>query len=1188
MTSVPQNPFSQIDPEVQELIQREKKRQEQKIVLIASESYCPPAVKEVLSCDFTNLYAEGYPSLRQLNCAEELFQDWDYQLAYQNRYGDRRYYKGCEFANFVEALAIRRMQRLFAEHSKPDFAIPAERIYCNVQPLSGAAANNAVYTAFVPIGGKVMGLNLTHGGHLTHGSPVNRSGKNYQIFAYEVDLDLGRLNYDKIREKALAERPHMIIAGFSAYPLDIDWKELRKIANESGSLLLADISHNAGFILTGDFPNPLGHAHVISFTTHKTLCGPRGAVLVTTDPALAKKIDFAVFPGEQGGPHLNNIAAKAVAFQIAATPAFKELQKNILHNAKVFSDELMKLGLKISLNGTTSHLFLLDLKSVPLPTKFPLKGEIVARILDSIGITCNKNTIPGDTSALNPTAVRFGTTMISQLGFKESHTRKLAQIIHRVLTSIHSYIGNDKVTRGKIEVAVFQSASQEVQKLLYEVRGQSWKPSSESEISPLQKIHEENKVTCDSAGMPLHYGNPEQEKNAVEHSTVLADACSLKVIEVSGEKAASFINEVFSSSLLLKPLESAQSVALNANGNVISVPYILRTSNLSHHRSRYLLIVRPEEKGPLLSWLQLLSDGYVLFEPKDPYANITGPVVVRDYPTAILSLEGPRIESLLKEEFPWFQPLFPDSLIEQKDILIHRQQIQSGCYHYYLLTPISKVESVWKSLGRHQKKYSTIFACKQRIQAHFELQTLPKVGTLLNTEQQNQWVSFKKPYAIGRSSYLAPALQTTNLFVWKEPKYAPLKETCLLSYHRANTVERNLVPFAGWKMPVQYKSIVEEHRIVRTQIGLFDVTHMGTLLITGEQAIDFLELVTSNSVHRLALMHCCYSYLLDPQGYVLDDILIYRLDWDRFMLVVNASNHDKVVCWLQSVAEGKVLISQENPSLQFEGEVHINDLKDPSSGVDQRVDIALQGPKTFELLDKLAEGNLELQTQFRFMAKNQLIQTVLHHIPVLISRTGYTGEEQGVEFYLHPDRALELWNLLIREGEIFGIRACGLGSRDSTRTEAGFPLYGHELSGAYEISPVEAGYATFTKFHKPFFIGRRQMIGQFEKEERAVVRFKILEWGKNLNPGDPVIDAKGQYRGKITSSTIVNNVQIGMALIDAKIKTKGTELKFFPLSHKTYEPEVAKDKMGVKDKVLLPLNGEILSRFADLSKNAKI
>lgn len=1187
MTSVSQNPFSQIDPEVQELIHREKKRQEQKIVLIASESYCHPAVKEVLSCDFTNLYAEGYPSLRQLNCAEELFQDWDYQLAYQNRYGDRRYYKGCEFANFVEALAIRRLQRLFAEHSKPDIPISADRIYCNVQPLSGAAANNAVYTALVPIGGKVMGLNLTHGGHLTHGSPVNRSGKNYQIFAYEVDLELGRLNYDKIREKAIQERPHMIIAGFSAYPLDIDWKELRKIANESGAFLLADISHNAGFILTGDFPNPLGHAHVISFTTHKTLCGPRGAVLVTTDPVLAKKMDFAVFPGEQGGPHINNIAAKAVAFQLAATPAFRELQKNILHNAKVFSEELKNLGLKISLNGTTSHLFLLDLKSIPTPTQVPLKGEIVARILDSIGITCNKNTIPGDTSALNPSAVRFGTTMISQLGFKESHTRQLAKLIHRVLTSIHSYVGNDKVTRGKIEYTVFQSASREVQQLLHDVSPQV--PSVPPvEISPLHRIHAENKVTCDSSGLPIHYGNPEQEKNAGEHSTVLTDACTLKAIEVAGEKASSFLNEVFSSSLLLKPHESAKSVALNAEGKVVAVPYILRTTDLSHHRSRYLLLVRPEEKNTLLSWLQLLSDGYVLFDAKDPYANITGPVVVRDYPVGILALEGPRAESFLKEEFSWFQPLFPDSLLEHGDIILHRQQIQSGSYHYYLFTPLSKIETLWKNLSRHKQKYSTIFACQQRVQHHYTLKALPALGNMLNSEQQQQWISFKKSYAIGRSHYVSPVTTPPPSFTWEEPKGGALKETCLLAYHRANTVERNLVPFAGWKMPVQYKSIVEEHRVVRTQIGLFDVTHMGTLSITGAQAIDFLELVTSNSVHRLALMHCCYSYLLDPQGHVLDDILIYRLDWDRFMLVVNASNHDKVVRWLNSVAEGKVLISQENPSLQFEGEVHIKDLKDPSSGAEQRVDIALQGPKTFELLEKLAQGNTDLQTRFRFMQKNQLLETTLHQIPVLISRTGYTGEDQGVEFYLHPDRALELWNLLLREGESLGIRACGLGARDSTRTEAGFPLYGHELSGTYEISPIEAGYASFTKFHKPFFIGRRKMIEQFEKEERAVVRFKILEWGKNLNPGDPVVDAKGQYRGRITSSTVVNNVQIGMALVDAKVKAKGTELKFFPLSHKTYEPEVAKDKMGAKDKVLLPLNGEILSRFADLSKTSKI
>lgn len=286
--SASKSPFSDIDLEVQDLILKEVQRQKEKIILIASESYCPPAVLEALACDFTNLYAEGYPAPRHLEDSDDLFSDVPYQMAQHFRYADRRYYKGCEYANLIEALAIRRLRKLWAYHSQPDIPFEEQEIFCNVQALSGAAANNAVYTAFVPLGGKVMGLKLSHGGHLTHGSPVNRSGQNYEIISYETDENTG-LDYEKIRQQALEVRPQLIIAGFSAYPLEIDWKAFRKIADEVGAILLADISHNAGMILTGQFPNPLGYAHVITFTTHKTLCGPRGAAIVTTDASLAQK-----------------------------------------------------------------------------------------------------------------------------------------------------------------------------------------------------------------------------------------------------------------------------------------------------------------------------------------------------------------------------------------------------------------------------------------------------------------------------------------------------------------------------------------------------------------------------------------------------------------------------------------------------------------------------------------------------------------------------------------------------------------------------------------------------------------------------------------------------------------------------------------------------------------------------------
>ena len=319
------------------------------------------------------------------------------QLAHYRRFADERYYKGVEYADVIEALARRRAAEAFAANG-----VPAEDIWANVQPLSGAPANSAIYAALVPIGATVMGMDLLHGGHLTHGSPANRSGKLYNIVSYGIDPETERLNYDAIEALARQHKPKMIIAGYTSYPWMPDWKRFRQIADAVGAYLLADIAHTAGMVVAGVVPSPIGHAHVISCTTHKTLYGPRGACIVTSDKTLAEKIDTAVFPGEQGGPHVNAIAGMAVAFKLSHTPEFRQLQQQVVANARFLASELQRLGLRISYGGTDTHLLLVDCKSVRAASGVspdgrkgtPLMGEIAARILDVAGIVCNRNTIP--------------------------------------------------------------------------------------------------------------------------------------------------------------------------------------------------------------------------------------------------------------------------------------------------------------------------------------------------------------------------------------------------------------------------------------------------------------------------------------------------------------------------------------------------------------------------------------------------------------------------------------------------------------------------------------------------------------------------------------------------------------------------------------------------------------------------
>ncbi|SFE09637.1 serine hydroxymethyltransferase [Lentibacillus persicus] len=381
--------LKQTDHELYEAIQAEKSRQQDKIELIASENFVSEAVMEAMGSVMTNKYAEGYPG--------------------------KRYYGGCEHVDVAENLARDRAKELFgAEHA-------------NVQPHSGAQANMAVYFSVLDPGDTILGMNLNHGGHLTHGSPVNFSGKLYNVADYGVDKETEKLDYDAVRERAKEVQPKLIIAGASAYSSGIDFAKFREIADEVGAYLLVDMAHIAGLIAAGLHQNPVPYADFVTTTTHKTLRGPRGGMILCKEEH-AKLVDKNVFPRMQGGPLMHVIAAKAVSFKEALTDEFKAYAKQIIDNAKALSEALTDEGLRIVSGGTENHLLLLDV------TPLNLTGKVAEKVLDDIGITANKNTIPFDTeSPFVTSGMRIGTAAVTTRGFKEAEMKEIASIIATVL-----------------------------------------------------------------------------------------------------------------------------------------------------------------------------------------------------------------------------------------------------------------------------------------------------------------------------------------------------------------------------------------------------------------------------------------------------------------------------------------------------------------------------------------------------------------------------------------------------------------------------------------------------------------------------------------------------------------------------------------------------------------------------------
>jgi glycine hydroxymethyltransferase len=1029
--------LADLDPALHDLLQIESERQFRKLILIPSESSAPMAVREAMSSAFQNIYAEGYPEEETRRQTEAQILDFEQQLAAYRRFADLRYYKGVEYADIVEALARRRCAEAFAANG-----LKPEDLFVNVQPLSGAPANNAVYHALLEPGAVILGMNLLHGGHLTHGSPVNRSGKLYKAVHYKVDPETERIDYDAVAALAREHRPKMIIAGYSSYPWSVDWKKFRAIADEVGACLLADIAHVAGLVAGGAYPSPVGIAHVVSFTTHKSLCGPRGAAIITHIESLSKLIDRAVFPGEQGGPHVNTIAAQALAFKLAQTPEFAALQKQIVANAAALTRGLERAGMRIAFGGTDTHMTNVDCKSVAGPQGTPLSGDVAARVLDLAGIVVNRNTIPGDTTAANPSGVRLGTPWITQRGFTAAECETLGTWIADVLKACVPYVQparKGSQPRAKVDFDVLHGTQIKVRDLA-QAKGIDFRAASH--------------------GYP-HFSYPDDTAPRGKYA----------VLELRGEHAEDMLRWAVSARTGdLRPGQSARCT-LNAAGKTLKVV-------VTRALESWQLTVPAEDAQRAATWLRDLSDGFVAFDATDPFKRIPGPVVVRMADAAAKLPEG---ESDPGGDKPWF---------------------------------IGMPEARGRALPR---------------------------------------------------------------FKWVEPAEGEPRETPLNATHRE--MGAKMVPFAGWDMPVWYTSVIEEHLATRNAAGLFDVSHMGVFQVEGSQACAFLDSVVTNDVASLAVGESLYTQFLDPDGQVIDDTMVYRRREEMYLVVVNASNDDKDWAWLNAVKDGQVRIDNLRPwSLAFGRSCRLRNLRDPKEGADQRVDIALQGPKSREIL--LALGcDATTAARLKKLPWAGVMEGAFGGLDLVVSRTGYTGERVAYELFVHPEKSVALWKALLKVGAPMGLKPVGLGGRDSLRTEAGLPLYGHEMAGTLRLGVGDSGFGSYCKTNKPWFIGRQAFLEQEAARDGEVVRFRFNEKGVRMaHNGDPIVDPRGKVIGTVTSCAVDREgYLLGQAYLQRRSAVEGTPIAVYQGA--TADPVKPVKRLRTGDRTPVPAAATVLSRF---------
>ena len=751
-----------------------------------------------------------------------------------------------------------------------------------------------------------------------------------------------------------------------------------------------------------------------------------------------------MFPGEQGGPHMHAIAALATTLKIAKTDSFKKLQHQIIKNCAALTNRLSERGLRIPYGGTNTHLGNVDCKSIVGPDGTPLSGDMAARILDIAGVVLNRNTIPGDKTAMASTGIRYGTPWITQRGLVEKDMIALGDIMADVLHATTPYSLETKkgdAIRAKVNFEVLEDAKIRTRKL------------------------------AENAG----YDGDTSRRTGYPHFFYIDDKPVAKTawtaFELSGHGIRNFVNVVFSSDVELLVAGKSQKTLLHTPKETVEgVITCIDATNFQFSL--------PAEKAGLAgTWLREMSDGYVHFDA-DLLRRTPGPIYV---------VESTR-------------------------------------------APVTKAEGD---------------------------------GT-----------AAQKPYVIGFTAKVGKSLPD---FTWEEKEPETPRRTRLYDTHKA--LGAKIIPFAGWDMPVWYTSVVEEHLACRQVAGLFDVSHMGVFQAEGPDAVVFLDSVCGNDIGALQIGESCYTHFLTPDANVIDDLLVYRRGAEKYLVVVNAANDDKDWAWINAAKDGKVKVDNANPSARaFGRNVILRNLRDPKAGADMRVDIALQGPKSRDILLSLG---VDAPTRRKIMAlkRTDLCEAVVGGIDLVVSRTGYTGEKMAFELFVHPDKAVELWNALTKAGEPLGMKPCGLGARDSLRTEAGLPLYGHEMGGEMNLGVAEAAFGSFVKTYKPWFIGRDAYLAREAARTAEVVRFRFTEKGVRMaHNADPIIDKKGKTVGVVTSCAVDSDgLLTGQAYVDLKAAEEGTQFYIFQGAPKTTGKVPAELTIG--DRVTLPTAAVIISRF---------
>ncbi len=1121
--------INEMDPWLATLLEREEERQFRQICLAAASSLCPPSVREAQASVFSNIDAEGYPPKRMAQVGLEHLLDLDEQVSHYQRYGDTRYNKGTELANVVEVVAQRRASAAFSTEwaNNSDISVNASDIHVNLQCPTGSLANTAVFEALLKPGDVVLSMNLVDGGHLTHGSPLHRSGKSYRIVHYGVDPLTQQLDYDQIRDLAHQYHPKLIVGGASSYPWAIDWKRFRQIAEEiePRPYILADISHPVGLVIAGLIPNPVGYADVVTFTTYKTLCGPRGAAILSTDHTISASIDRAVFPGLQSAPVFQQIVALAMAFEIAKTQEFKLLQQKIAENARLLYQNLTRLEIPIAFGGTNTHIVVADVGKIPTSTKYKLTGDVVARILERVRISCNSNLIPGDKYAPLASGIRMGTTWISQLGYGETEVREIATIIAEICKGIKPfrfYGPRRETLGGKISEELLQSTSQRVSEIL--------KKSNEPNTFPEKGREGRNYAKAQPALLATGKVEIWDLRNWTE------------ALVVMGERSTSFLQSIVTRDIYdLKKGEVFSALVLNANGEKRLNVLVCSLSSEPH--PRYLLVYQRSPETNFCDWLHMLSDGHVEIERDDPYLTVDGPVVIKSVDSGYFDHASMGEALILGEESDkLIESIFgvgntrPLSVVE----IPFRDRTLFG-----IRTLTAQGTAAWKIIGTQQLLAELLErvsrTCQLRIpgdaQSGDELfdvkpeidgavRALAGSGSGIEPEV-GSLIAGSKPYFIGQAWLPKAANLNKKRFSFEEINSSGnhSKPSPLASCHRA--LGATFTNFAGCQMPLYYTSNIDELQSIRKNVGLFDLSYKVLLGFQGNGAERFLDLVLTEYIPQLDTGGSCRACILSPEGMIISDCILYRLAYDYFIMELDPYNAQMAESWLRAVAAREVIIDLARPGVEVDKSCSITNLKTCS---DPLIVLALQGPKSTAIIKSLLNAN-KSSNILNNLSKGHITELSFAGFSGWIANRGYTREAVGYEIFAPQSKAESLWNALMNVGFDHSLAPIGLSAADSLRIEAGLPLYGKELAGPYHISPMEAGFGSCIKLHKPFFVGRQYMLSH--SPSRKIVRLRAEIDAANLTKLEPTIhNESGKIIGVTTSTASTSEQYYGLGLLD--------------------------------------------------------